>query len=87
MKYPKHIYEPIRYKVASSIIDHEFKKIFSKFTQEEYKEVTKQVYGWETDPKEYTLKSPRDFWNGIEGIMTGFRIKGVVKYITAENVT
>lgn len=88
MKYPKHIYEPIRYEVACSIISHELKKVFSEFTKEEYQKLEKQIYGWAKDPEKHSLtKEPRDFWNAVEGIMTGFRIKGVVKFITAENVT
>jgi len=88
MKYPAHIYDPIRYKVANSIISHELKKIFGKSTPTEYKKIEKQINNWSVNPKDYTLSSePRDFWNGVEGIMTGFRIKGVVKFITAENVT
>ncbi|MBN1162509.1 hypothetical protein JXA34_02060 [Patescibacteria group bacterium] len=87
MKYPKHIYEPLRYNVASSIVAHEFKKIFGELTPAEYKKIESQIYDWPIHPEKYSItKEPRDFWNGIEGIMTGFRLKGVVRFITAENV-
>ncbi len=88
LKYPKHIYDPFRMEVAASIVSHEFKKIFSDFTNGEYDKLTFQIHGWGTDPKKYSLtQEPRDFWNGVEGIMTGFRLKSVVRFITGENVT
>ncbi len=87
-KYPKHIYDPLRMEVATSIISHELKKIFPAFTVEEYAKLSSQIHNWGIDPKKYSLtKEPRDFWNGVEGIMTGFRLKGVVRFITGENVT
>jgi hypothetical protein len=88
MKYPEHIYDPVRYEVASSIISHEFKKVFGQTDEKTYEKLSKQIYDWPINPDKYSLtKEPRDFWNGVEGIMTGFRLKGVVRFITAENVT
>ena len=88
LKYPKHIYDPLRMEVAASIVSHEFKKILPDFTDEEHAKLTFQIHGWAADPKKYSLtQEPRDFWNGVEGIMTGFRLKGVVRFITGENVT
>lgn len=87
-KYPKHIYDPLRMEVAASIVSHEFKKIFPDFTNDEYCKLISQIHGWAIDPKKYSLtQEPRDFWNGVEGIMSGFRLKGVVRFITGENVT
>ncbi len=87
-KYPEHIYDPLRMEVAASIVSHEFKKIFPDFTGDECSRLASQIYGWSIDPKKYSLtQEPRDFWNGVEGIMTGFRLKGVVRFITGENVT
>ncbi len=88
MKYPKHIYDPIRYEVAANIISHELKKLFPSFSHDEYQKLSGQILEWPLDPKKYSLSpEPRDFWNGVEGIMTGFRLKGVVKFITSENVS
>ncbi|TXI32703.1 MAG: hypothetical protein E6Q58_03660 [Niabella sp.] len=87
MKYPKHIYDSLRYEIASSIISHEFKKLFVDLDEKSYESLKAQVFDWPFNPSKYSLTpEPRDFWNGVEGIMTGFRLKGVVQFLTAQNV-
>lgn len=85
MNYPKHIYEPIRQEVAVAFVKRELKKILPSIEEGQWPEVGKDIKNWFSDSS--TLYPVRDFWNGVHGIMMGFRlIDHLLSFITAENI-
>ncbi len=82
MNYPSHIYEPIRREVANSYLRYELAKYLPSATG-----------GWRADIEKWfdgstELYPVRDYWNGVHGIMMGFKLYNqLLSFITAENVT
>ena len=80
--YPAHIYEPIRQEVANSYLRHELAKYLPSATG-----------NWRGDIEKWFDQSPelypvRDYWNGVHGIMMGFKLYNqLLSFITAENVS
>lgn len=85
-QYPSHIFENIRIEIAKSIIHHEFKKLFSSLTDQEVEKLKIDIDSWIDNDSNYQLSGVRDFWNGFDGIMMGFKLKNIVPLITAENI-
>ncbi|MEK7524756.1 MAG: hypothetical protein AAB548_00070 [Patescibacteria group bacterium] len=80
--YPAHIYEPIRQEVANSYLRHELAKYLPSATGEWRKDIDK----WFDQSAE--LYPVRDYWNGVHGIMMGFKLYNqLLAFITAENVS
>lgn len=83
-KYPKHIYEPIRYEVAENYLVHELRKLFETVGNKYPAELEKDIRNLKVSKE---LANPRDFWNGFHGICMGFKLKIQLIYVvTAENV-
>jgi hypothetical protein len=81
--YPAHIYEPIRREVANSYLRHELRKYFPSVVN--WQEVDGDIEKWFDGSAE--LYPVRDYWNGVYGIMMGFKLYNqLLSYITAENV-
>ncbi len=79
--YPSHIYESIRQEVANSYLRHEIAKYLPSATGEWRKDIEKWFDG------SLELYPVRDYWNGVHGIMMGFKLYNqLLSYITAENV-
>lgn len=80
--YPAHIYEPIRQEVANSYLRHELAKYLPSATG-----------GWQGDIEKWfdgsaELYPVRDYWNGVHGIMMGFKLYNqLLAFITAEDIT
>jgi len=75
-EYPKHLSEKIREEVAMSYLKHELRKIFPSIDK-------KEILGLMSSKE---LCNPRDFWNGLHGVSTGFKLKNILYLVTAENV-
>lgn len=83
MNYPTHIYEPIRREVANSYLRHELRKYLPSVAN--WQEVDGDIEKWFDGSTE--LYPVRDYWNGVYGIMMGFKLYNqLLSYITAENV-
>lgn len=81
--YPAHIYEPIRREVTNSYLRHELRKYFPSVAN--WQEVDGDIEKWFDGSAE--LYPVRDYWNGVHGIMMGFKLYNqLLSYITAENV-
>lgn len=79
--YPAHIYEPIRREVANSYLRHELAKYLPSATGN-WKEDIEKWFDGSTE-----LYPVRDYWNGVHGIMMGFKLYNqLLSFITAENV-
>lgn len=82
--YPAHIYEPIRREVANSYLRHELRKYLPSVAN--WSEVDGDIEKWfDQSPELYPV---RDYWNGVHGIMMGFKLYNqLLAFITAENVS
>ena len=81
--YPEHIYEKIRQDVANSYVRHELRKYLPSVNN--WSEVDRDIEKWFDSSSE--LYPVRDYWNGVHGIMMGFKLYNqLLSYITAENV-
>ncbi len=83
--YPDHIYEPIRRKIAAELVHKELIKLFSSFSKDEWAKILVDVKEWFKGERS-DLAPVHDFWNMIDGVMTGSKLKQVVRYFTAENI-
>lgn len=86
--YPKHLTEPERLEVAYGLIEHELKKLFPNLTDCDFiwKSLVDSISSWLEHPERHNLAKIRDFWNGFDGIMNGFNLKEMARFISAENI-
>jgi len=83
--YPKHLYEEIRKEIGVSYVRHELRKYLPSVRGETWKEIDHDIATWFDDAP--FLFPVRDFWNGVHGIMMGFKLYNqLLSFITAENV-
>lgn len=84
--YPVHIYEPIRWKIGVSYVQHELRKYLPSLRDKDaWKKIDGDINLW--FEKAPFLMPVRDFWNGVHGIMMGFKLYNqLLNFITAENV-
>lgn len=79
--YPPHIYDPIRREVANGYLRHELAKYLPSATGSWREDIEKWFDG---STEFYPV---RDYWNGVHGIMMGFKLYNqLLAFITAENV-
>jgi len=83
--YPKHLYEQIRREIGVDCIRHELRKYLPSVKGEVWKRIDQDIEGWfDEAPFLYPV---RDFWNGVHGIMMGFKLYShLLNFITGENV-
>lgn len=84
--YNQHFYEPIRRQIAQEFIQKELRKLLYSLDKNEMKKVDKDVEDWFNGRKS-ELCGVHDFWNGFEGISQGFKLKKLLPYLTAENIS
>jgi hypothetical protein len=84
--YPSHIYDPMRREIAASYIKRELKKYLPSIKSEPvWADIGRDIEDWFFDAP--FLYPVRDFWNGLHGIMMGFKLLNhLTAFITAENV-
>lgn len=83
--YPKHLYEQIRREIGVDYVRHELRKYLPSIKGEVWKRIDQDIEGWfDEAPFLYPV---RDFWNGVHGIMMGFKLYShLLNFITGENV-
>lgn len=83
--YPKHLYEQIRREIGVDCIRHELRKYLPSIKGEVWRRIDQDIEGWfDEAPFLYPV---RDFWNGVHGIMMGFKLYShLLNFITGENV-
>ncbi len=85
IKYKKHLSDITRLKIAYSYVQHELRKLFPNLRNKEiWKMLDTEVTKW--SGKNPILVPIRDFWNGVNGISTGFKLKQIVTWLTSENI-
>ena len=83
--YPAHIYDPRRRQIAAELMQHELRLLLQSVPEPLWARLDRDVTGW-FDGDSYNLAPVHDFWNAADGVMRGFKLKGLIRYITAENV-
>lgn len=83
--YPKQIYDPLRRRIAAETIQKELRKLLPSVPETMWPKLDHDVENW-FEGKESELATAHDFWNGFEGITQGFKLKGILPYLTAENI-
>lgn len=83
--YPKHLYEQIRREIGVDYVRHELRKYLPSIKGEVWKRIDQDIEGWfDEAPFLYPV---RDFWNGVHGIMMGFKLYShLLNFITGENI-
>lgn len=83
--YPKHLYEQIRREIGVDYVRHELRKYLPSVKGEVWRRIDQDIEGWfDEAPFLYPV---RDFWNGVHGIMMGFKLYShLLNFITGENV-
>lgn len=85
MIYPPHIYEKIRVEIAQSYLNHEFHKLFPSIQDPKIWDlISRDIADW--FDKSPNLFPVRDFWNGLDGISRGFKLKNIVARLTSQNI-
>ncbi len=82
--YPDHIYEPVRHQIAAELVAKECLKLFPSTEPEDRVNMAKDIAGW-WDGQGHQLAPVHDFWNAFNGIMSGFKLKHTVRFLTAKN--
>ena len=85
-KYPKHFYDPIRIEIAVSQLQHDFRKLLPSVSKNEWKNIDKDISEWFSG-EEFELEPVHDFWNFFGGAARELKLKSMLFWITAENVT
>jgi len=83
--YPKHMYDSIRIEIAAQQMQHEFRKLLPSISDLDWPKYDRDIESWFVGKKS-ELAPIHDFWNGFEGIMRGFKLKGLLQWVTAENI-
>lgn len=84
--YPKHLYEPVRIKIATNYLKQELRKFLPSLRGSIWKKIDSDIEDW-PGKNPNLLPGLRDFWNGFHGIAMGFKLKNkFIQFITAENV-
>jgi hypothetical protein len=85
MDYPTHILEPIRREVAESFLQKEMRRLLPSLSEESWPKVDQDIAAWFEGSKS-GLAGIHDFWNGFDGIASGFRLKALLVRLTASNM-
>jgi len=84
--YPDNVYDPVRVKLAAEATSKELRKLLPSVPEELWPQLDHNVADW-FDGTASELAMVHDFWNGCEGIMTGFKLKRLIRYFSAANVS
>lgn len=81
MNYTSNILEPIRIKMGKVLISHE---IFKLMQDLDYEKIKEQINcKWDNFDDNVTV---RDFWNLVDSLMMGYKLKNVVCLITSSQI-
>lgn len=85
LKYPPHLYDPLRRKIATDYIHHELRKLFPSIRDKKmWAQLDNDVLKWWNENP--TMAPIRDFWNGLHGISMGFKLKNIAAWLTSANI-
>ena len=82
MNYTLQLTEPVRIGIGKMLIAHEMVKLFPEFNN--YDEIKTQINNRWGDFSD--VVDIRDFWNLVDSIMMGFKLKDIVTLITTQKI-
>lgn len=88
--YPKHVYDPVRYRIARDLLQKELRKLFPHAPDQAWMYIDKAIGAWAEHPNQYHLENPtyRDFWDIFAAVIESIKLKGsFARLLTAENYT
>jgi hypothetical protein len=75
-----HLQDPLRIEIATGYLQHEFRKLLPRIrAASSWKQLDKEVTNLPNNP---TMAPTRDFWNLIDGISFGLKLKNLVPLFT-----
>src|SRR5579862_1449467 len=80
--YPAHLYDPIRLRIASELVEKELAKVMPG---SDAANISKEVKGWWAQPADFKLAEVLDFWDAADAIVGGIKLKSIITLITAAN--
>ena len=83
MNFPPHLSEPIRIQIATSLLQHEFRKLLWLTPPDYFDKIDPNLDKLFSCPE---LHNPRDFWNGFHGVTMGYKLKNLIYFLTAQNI-
>jgi len=84
LKKYKHLQEPIRINIAIGYIQHEMRKILPGIrTKSIWNKIDEEIKQLE---KNLTMAPIRDFWNFVDAICFGLKLKNLVPRLTSQNI-
>lgn len=85
MSYTRQLIEPIRIEIGKMLIAHEIMKLFPKLG--DYDQIKIQVNERWTNLSDSDVVIVRDFWNLVDSLMMGYKLKEIVRDITSQRYT
>jgi len=80
----KHLQESIRLKIATDYLRHEMRKIFPSIRNKKiWKTIDEEIINL---PNNKTMAPVRDFWNFVDAICFGLKLKNLVPRLTSQNI-
>jgi hypothetical protein len=80
----KHLQESIRLKIATDYLRHEMRKIFPSIRNKKiWKIIDEEIINL---PNNKTMAPVRDFWNFVDAICFGLKLKNLVPRLTSQNI-
>lgn len=86
LKYPAHFSEPIRFEIAISQIQHDLRKLFPSVPISVWSKIDQDIADWPNGRK-FEITPIHDFWNFFWGFSRGLKLKSLINWITAENIS
>lgn len=85
-KYPKRFYNEEIINVAAEQMQHDFRKLFPDLDASQWPIIDKNILEW-FEGENYELEPTHDFWNFFGGFARGLKLKSLLSWLTADNVT
>lgn len=84
--YPLHVIDKKRVAMVSELLQKECIKLLPSLSKLEWQKASRDITNWFEGEKS-DLAPVHDFWNLADGIMVGSKLKQVIKYFSAENIS
>lgn len=80
--YPEHIYDPVRIQIATELVEKELAKLMPT---SDAVDISKDIKAWWAQPKEFKMGEVVDFWDAVDAVVGGIKLKSIAMMITAAN--
>lgn len=87
INYYSHLVEPIRLKVGSIYLQHEFRKLLPSLKRPDQWEIVDRDLEMRPNTKHAGYLDTRDFWNLVSSISGDVRMKNIAPILTSQNMS